>query len=129
MVIIEYIPHGDLLGFLRKSRGLEDTYYKDPDVKPKTNLTPQQLMTMAWQVSDGMNYLFSKKVIKLLKDNTVIINLEKSNISCSTYNFALQFNDIMFDITFSSEDKLKFTCLNELLYNTLLETNLRCWWG
>ena len=115
MVIIEYIPHGDLLGFLRKSRGLEDTYYKDPDVKPKTNLTPQQLMTMAWQVADGMNYLFSKKVIKLLKDNTVIINLEKSNISCSTYNFALQFSDIMFDITFSSEDKLKFTCLNELL--------------
>ena len=115
MVIIEYIPYGDLLGFLRKSRGLEDTYYKDPDVKPKTNLTPQQLMTMAWQVADGMNYLFSKKVIKLLKDNTVIINLEKSNISCSTYNFALQFSDIMFDITFSSEDKLKFICLNELL--------------
>ena len=115
MVIIEYIPYGDLLGFLRKSRGLEDTYYKDPDVKPKTNLAPQQLMTMAWQVADGMNYLFSKKVIKLLKDNKVIINLEKSNISCSTYNFALQFSDIMFDITFSSEDKLKFTCLNELL--------------
>ena len=116
MVIIEYIPYGDLLGFLRKSRGLEDTYYKDPDVKPKTNLTPQQLMTMASQVADGMNYLFSNKVIKLLKDNTVIINLEKkSNISCCTYNFALQFSDIMFDITFSSEDKVKFTCLNELL--------------
>ena len=35
MVIIEYVPYGDLLGYLRKSRGLNDTYYKDPDVKPR----------------------------------------------------------------------------------------------
>ncbi|CAH3157092.1 unnamed protein product, partial [Porites evermanni] len=27
LVLIEYIPYGDLLGFLRKSRGLKDTYY------------------------------------------------------------------------------------------------------
>ena len=38
MVIIEYVPYGDLLGYLRKSRGQHDTYYKDPDVKPRTNL-------------------------------------------------------------------------------------------
>ena len=34
MMIIEYEPYGDLLGYLRKSRGLNDTYYKDPDIKP-----------------------------------------------------------------------------------------------
>ena len=62
MVIIEYVPYGDLLGYLRKSRGFNDTYYKDPDVKPKTNLTSQQLMAFAWQVADGMNYLSSRKV-------------------------------------------------------------------
>ena len=57
MVIIEYVPYGDLLGYLRKSRGLNDTYYKDPDIKPQTNLTSQQLMKFAWQIADGMSYL------------------------------------------------------------------------
>ena len=62
MVIIEYVPYGDLLGYLRKSRGLNDTYYKDPDVKPNTSLTSQQLIKFAWQVADGMEYLSNKKV-------------------------------------------------------------------
>ena len=56
------MPFGDLLGYLRKSRGLNDTYFKDPDVKPKTSLTSQQLMKFAWQIADGMNYLSSKAV-------------------------------------------------------------------
>ena len=62
MVIIEYVPYGDLLGYLRKSRGLNDTYYKDPDIKPNTNLTSKQLIGFAWQIADGMSYLASKKV-------------------------------------------------------------------
>ena len=61
-MLIEYIPYGDLLGYLRKSRGLNDTYYKDPDIKPQTSLTSQQLMKFAWQISDGMSYLSSKSV-------------------------------------------------------------------
>ena len=62
LVLIEYVPFGDLLGYLRKSRGLKDTYYKDPDIKPQTNLTSQQLMKFAWQIADGMSYLSSKSV-------------------------------------------------------------------
>ena len=42
LVLVEYVPYGDLLGFLRKSRGLNDTYFKDPDMKPQTNLTAEQ---------------------------------------------------------------------------------------
>ena len=61
-MLIEYVPFGDLLGYLRKSRGLNDTYYKDPDIKPKTNLRSQQLVKFAWQVADGMSYLSSKSV-------------------------------------------------------------------
>ena len=61
-MLIEYVPYGDLLGYLRKSRGLNDTYYKDPDIKPQTSLTSQQLMKFAWQIADGMSYLFSRKV-------------------------------------------------------------------
>ena len=67
LVIIEYVPYGDLLGYLRKSRGLKDTYYKDPDVKPQTSLTSQQLMKFSWQVADGMNYLSSRNVSKCIK--------------------------------------------------------------
>ena len=62
LVLIEYVPYGDLLGYLRKSRGLNDTYYNDPDIKPQTNLTSQQLMKFAWQIADGMNYLSSRSV-------------------------------------------------------------------
>ena len=62
LVLIEYVPYGDLLGYLRKSRGLSDTYFKDPDMKPQTNLKAEQLMKFAWQVADGMCYLSSKKV-------------------------------------------------------------------
>ena len=59
MVLIEYVPHGDLLGYLIKSRGLNDNYFKDPDIKSHTNLTSEQLMRFAWQVADGMTYLSS----------------------------------------------------------------------
>ena len=67
LVLIEYVPCGDLLGYLRKSRGLKDTYYKDPDIKPQTNLTSQQLMRFAWQIAYGMSYLTSKSVSQLKK--------------------------------------------------------------
>ncbi|XP_022793282.1 fibroblast growth factor receptor 2-like [Stylophora pistillata] len=63
LVLIEYVPFGDLLGYLRKSRGLNDTYFKDPNIKPQTNLTSQQLMKFAWQIADGMSYLSSKSII------------------------------------------------------------------
>ena len=58
--LIEYVPFGDLLGYLRKSRGLNDTYYKDPEIKPQTN--SQQLIKFAWQIADGMSYLSSISV-------------------------------------------------------------------
>ena len=58
-VLIEYVPFGDLLGYLRNSRGLNDTYYKDPDIKPQKNLTSQQLFNFARQIADGISYLSS----------------------------------------------------------------------
>ena len=56
------MPFGDLLGYLRKSRGLNDKYYEAQDIKPQSNLTAEQLMKFAWQVADGMCYLSSEKV-------------------------------------------------------------------
>ena len=64
LVLTEYVPFGDLLGYLRKSCGLNDTYYKDPDIRPQTNLTSQQLMKFARQIADGMSYLSSKLCVE-----------------------------------------------------------------
>ena len=61
-MIIEYVPYGDLLGYLRRSRGVTDRYYDEPDIKPKTSLTSEQMLKFAWQISDGMRYIASKKV-------------------------------------------------------------------
>ena len=67
LVLIEYVPYGDLLGYLRKCRGLNDTYFKDPDIKPRTNLTSEQLMKFAWQIADGMSYLSSRSVSQRIR--------------------------------------------------------------
>ena len=72
LVLIEYVPYGDLLGYLRKSRGLNDTYYKEPDIKPKSNLTSQQLMKFAWQIADGMRYLSLRKASLSSRNRTII---------------------------------------------------------
>ena len=77
LVLIEYVPYGDLLGYLRKSRGLNDTYYEDPDVTPKSNLSSQQLMKFAWQIADGMSYLSLRKASISLRDETRRIAYKK----------------------------------------------------
>ena len=46
LVIFEYIPNGDLLGYLKKSRN-----------------TTLQLMKFSWQIADGTEYLSFKEVI------------------------------------------------------------------
>nr|XP_058941782.1 fibroblast growth factor receptor 3-like [Pocillopora verrucosa] len=63
LVVVEYAQYGDLLGYLRKSRGVRDNYYSDPSVEPRTSLTSKQLLRFAWQISDGMDYLSKKKII------------------------------------------------------------------
>ena len=68
LVVVEYAQYGDVLGYLRKSRGVRDNYYNDPSVQPRTNLTSKQLLTFAWEISDGMVYLSKKKVINCLTD-------------------------------------------------------------
>ena len=43
-MLMEYVPFGDLLGYLRN-----DSYYKNPNIKLQANLTSQQLIKFAWQ--------------------------------------------------------------------------------
>ncbi|XP_078379826.1 fibroblast growth factor receptor 1-A-like isoform X2 [Oculina patagonica] len=119
LVLIEYVPFGDLLGYLRKSRGLNDTYFKDPDVKPQTSLTAEQLIRFAWQVADGMFYLSSKKIIHrdLAARNVLVGEGEK----CKVTDFGMARNVHQDDIyTKQSRGRLpvKWTAYEALLYGT-----------
>ena len=76
-MLIEYVPYGALLGYLIKSRRLNNTYYKDPDIKPKTILTSHQLMKFAWQIADGMSYLSLRKASIKLRSGTNRIAYKK----------------------------------------------------
>lgn len=60
-IITEFAPYGDLLGFLRKKRGLDDGYY-DIEHLPRKSLTTNQLMQFAWEIADGMAHLSAAKV-------------------------------------------------------------------
>jgi len=119
LVLIEYVPYGDLLGYLRKSRGLSDTYFKDPDVKPQTSLTAEQLMRFTWQVADGMLYLSSRKIIHrdLAARNVLVGEGEK----CKVTDFGMARNVQQDDIyTKQSRGRLpvKWTAYEALLYGT-----------
>ncbi|XP_066024460.1 tyrosine kinase receptor Cad96Ca [Pocillopora verrucosa] len=117
MVLIEYIPYGDLLGYLRKSRGLNDTYFEDPDIKPKTNLTSEQLMKFAWQVADGMSYLSSIPIIhRDLAARNVFVGAGET---CKVTDFGMA-RDVLDDNIYQMRSKgripLKWTAFEALLY-------------
>ncbi|XP_020609128.1 tyrosine kinase receptor Cad96Ca-like [Orbicella faveolata] len=61
LIVLEYLPYGDLLGYLRKSRGHEDTY-NTGEKRPNSRLTEKELLSFAWMIADGMSYLATMKV-------------------------------------------------------------------
>ncbi|XP_028518913.1 ephrin type-B receptor 2 isoform X2 [Exaiptasia diaphana] len=61
-IILEYLPYGDLLGYLRRSRGHEDTYCSG-DLRPETKLTSRDLLKFAWMIADGMSFLAKNKCV------------------------------------------------------------------
>ncbi|XP_022800745.1 fibroblast growth factor receptor 2-like isoform X1 [Stylophora pistillata] len=117
LVLIEYVPFGDLLGYLRKSRGLNDSYYKHPDIEPKTNLTSQQLMKFAWQIADGMSYLSSIPVIhRDLAARNVLVGEEET---CKVTDFGMA-RDVQVDNIYERKTRgrlpVKWTAIEALLY-------------
>lgn len=61
-VIVEYAPHGNLRDFLRKHR---PTCYADNriEVEKQQTLTQKDLVSYAYQIGRGMEYLASRKCI------------------------------------------------------------------
>jgi hypothetical protein len=61
LIILEYLPYGDLLGYLRKSRGYQDDY-NSGEKTPTSSISSGDMMRMAWMIADGMSYLEKIKV-------------------------------------------------------------------
>ncbi|XP_068685071.1 tyrosine-protein kinase SRK3-like [Montipora foliosa] len=109
MVMFEYIPYGDLLGFLKRSRGLDDQYFNDPDIKPKSSLTSEQLLKFAGEIADGMAYLKANKIIhRDLAARNVLVGEEET---CKITDFGMardvQQNYIYFKRSKSKSLRLK----------------------
>ena len=57
---MEYLPCGDLLGYLRKSRGIEDKYHHGES--EVAELSTYDFVSFARQIATGMAFLASKGV-------------------------------------------------------------------
>lgn len=67
-VVMEYMCHGDLLGFLRASRGHYGVYHVSPGTRyqpPTFNLCSRDLLNFATKIANGMRYLADRKVVYL----------------------------------------------------------------
>ncbi|CAJ0572817.1 unnamed protein product, partial [Mesorhabditis spiculigera] len=63
LIVVEFCKHGDLLRFIRKNKGsiLKDEHSTSSDYEHI--LTIKELVSIAWQVADGLFYLVSHKFI------------------------------------------------------------------
>ena len=63
-MVMEYMCHGDLLGFLRATRGHDNMYTVLPGMKetPRLKLTSRDLLNIITQVASGMHFLSENKV-------------------------------------------------------------------
>ena len=64
-MIMEYMAYGDLLGYLRKSRGIHDQYHHGEG--EAFELQPYDLVLFAKHIATGMVYLGSRGVWKQLR--------------------------------------------------------------
>lgn len=83
-VVVEYAPYGNLRDFLREHRpssGYEIAVGTEVLTKEKKTLTQKDLVSFAYQVARGMDYLSSRRVrnilISLIIYDLILIELKK----------------------------------------------------
>jgi len=94
LIVLEYLPYGDLLGYLRISRGHSDSY-NSGEKKPTSRLTAKDLLSFAWMIADGMMYLADMKVVH--RDLAARNILVGENKVCKISDFGLA-RDVKHDI-------------------------------
>ncbi|XP_022803821.1 tyrosine kinase receptor Cad96Ca-like [Stylophora pistillata] len=86
LIVLEYLPYGDLLGYLLKSRGIEDIK-NTREKKPSSSLTKEDLLRFVWMIADGMSYLSRMKIVhRDLSARNVLVG---DNKVCKISDFGL----------------------------------------
>ncbi|XP_068713501.1 tyrosine kinase receptor Cad96Ca-like [Montipora foliosa] len=92
ILIMEYLPCGDLLGYLRKSRGIFDKYYRGK--LEVAQLGTYDLMSFSNQIATGMVFLASRGIIhRDLAARNVL--LDKNRV-CKVTDFGLCYQNFKY---------------------------------
>ncbi|XP_068720405.1 tyrosine kinase receptor Cad96Ca-like [Montipora capricornis] len=92
ILIMEYLPRGDLLGYLRKSRGIFDKYYRGK--LQVAQLGTYDLMSFSNQIATGMVFLASRGIIhRDLAARNVL--LDKNRV-CKITDFGLCYQNFKY---------------------------------
>ncbi|XP_067023589.1 tyrosine kinase receptor Cad96Ca-like [Acropora muricata] len=92
ILLMEYLPCGDLLGFLRKSRGIVDKYYNGEGEVAK--LKTYDLVSFSNQIATGMVFLSSRGIIhRDLAARNVLLD---RNCVCKVADFGLYYHNFKY---------------------------------
>ncbi|CAI4229360.1 unnamed protein product [Auanema sp. JU1783] len=63
LIVVEFCESGDLLSYIRKQKDVFLESLKNPESDVKCLLTMKHLLSIAWQIADGLHYLASLNYI------------------------------------------------------------------
>ncbi|XP_068715039.1 fibronectin type III domain-containing protein-like isoform X4 [Montipora foliosa] len=92
ILIMEYLHCGDLLGYLRKSRGIVDKYYHGEG--EVAQLRTYDLVSFSKQIATAMGFLASRGIIhRDLAARNVLLD---KNCECKVTNFGLSYQNFKY---------------------------------